>query len=180
MYNVVDHSSEISEKQNVSVDLFFVSLRPTAEIKEIEATTSSDSKAYVTISKASVTLHNSPKSIANITANFVIVAVTLGILVWLIVLIWKITSSLSRGKVLTNDNIRRIRIVAFLLMAKAAVTITSQYIDLYYLKSIVSLKGYEMFVDISYTKIIVGLMMLVFAEVLVVANRIREEQELTI
>jgi hypothetical protein len=174
------HSAEVGKKKNVTTDLFYVSLRPTTDIKEIPASTNNGSKAYATISEASVTLQNGHMPAGKHAINIAVVVSALSIIVWLIVLIWKITNSLSRGNILNHTNIVRIRTIGLLLIAKEAVYVVSQYIDLHTLKSIVQLKGYEMFVDISYTQFIVGLIMLVFAEVLVVANRICEEQELTI
>lgn len=174
------HSAEVGKKKNVSISLFFVSLRPTANLTEIPASTSNGSEAFVTISEANIALHNSSIPTSKTYTDLAVVLLSLGIIIWLIVIIWKTTNSLSRGNVLTHQNIIRMRTIGFLLIAKEAVYIISQYIDLHYLKSVVQLKGYEMALDISYTQIIVGLIMLVLAEVLVLANRIREEQELTI
>jgi hypothetical protein len=180
LFNDTSYSDKAYERQNVSGDYYFISLRPTADFQEFPASTSNHSKVFVTPSSASIALYNSPTSPVRVTLDIAMGAAALGILGWLIVLIWKITNSLSRGKVLIHDNIVRIRTVGLLLIAKAVIAIASQYIYLYYLKSIVTIRGYEMVANISYTKTIVGLMLLVFAEVLVVANRIREEQELTI
>ena len=174
------HSAETSEKKNVSIELFFVSLHPTTDLKEIQATTNNGSEAFVTISEASVALHNSPMPISKIVTDAVVVLLALVIIIWMIVLIWRITNSFSRGSLLTVENILRFRSIGILLIAKELLYIAMQYIDLHYLKSVMQVKGYEMVADISYTQIIVGLIMLVFAEILVVANRMREEQELTI
>jgi len=173
-------SAEVGKKKNVSINLFFVSLRPTADLKEIPASTSNGSAAFVTISEASIALHNSPMPATKTVTDLAVVLLIIGIIIWLIVLIWKTTNSLSRGNVLTHQNIIRMRKIGFLLIAKEAIYIVSQNIDFHFLKSVVQLKGYEMVLDISYTQIIVGLIMLVLAEVLVLANRMREEQELTI
>jgi hypothetical protein len=180
LFNDTSYSDEAYEKKNVSSDYYFVSLHPTADFQEFPASTNNNSKVFVTFSNAAITLYDSPTSTVRVILDIVMGIAALAILVWLIILIWKITNSLSRGKVLIHDNIIRIRTIGLLLIAKAAIAIASQYIYLYYLKSIVTIKGYEMVADISYTKTIVGLMLLVFAEILVVANRIREEQELTI
>ncbi|WP_320054499.1 DUF2975 domain-containing protein [uncultured Acetobacteroides sp.] len=180
LFNDTSYSDKAYEKQNVSGDYYFVSLRPTADFQEFPASTNNSSKVFVTISNASITLYNSPTSTVRIILDIVMSVTALAILVWLIILIWKITNSLSRGEVLTRNNIIRIRTIGLLLIAKGVIAIASQYVYLYYLKSIVTINGYEMVANISYTKTIVGLMLLVFAEVLVVANRIREEQELTI
>lgn len=180
LFNDTSYSDKAYEKQNVSGDYYFVSLRPTANFQEFPASTNNNSKVFVAISNASITLYNSPTSTVRVILDIVMSIAALAILVWLIVLIWKITNSLSRGEVLIHSNIVRIRTIGLLLIAKGVIAIASQYIYLYYLKSIVNIRGYEIVADISYTKTIIGLMLLVFAEVLVVANRIREEQELTI
>jgi len=119
-------------------------------------------------------------SINKLLRDMLVMLVGIVIIVWLVVLISKITNSLSKGNLLTAININRIRKVAFLLLAMEMLNIAIQYMDRSYLRSLIQIDGYKLVIDVSYTQIIVSLVLLLFAEVLVVANRIREEQELTI
>lgn len=173
-------SAKLGKQKNASTELYFVSLRPLESRSELKVATTNGSEALATINEATVVLHNSQKPIGKLVSDTTMVVLTLGIIGWLIILIWKITASLGRGNVLTRRNLIRVRAIGILLIVKEAVFIGSQYVDLHYIKSVAQVKGYEMVVDLSCTQIVVGLMLLVFAEILVVANRIKEEQELTI
>ncbi|WP_320054496.1 DUF2975 domain-containing protein [uncultured Acetobacteroides sp.] len=173
-------AAEGGKQKNVSTELYFVSLRPLTPKSELKAETNNGSEALATITEATVVLHKNQKSLGKEISDAAMVVLTLGIVVWLIILIWKITVSLNWGNLLTRRNIKHLRAIGILLIAKEAVSIASQYVDLHYLRSVAQVKGYEMVVDLSCTQIVIGLMLLVFAEILAVANRIKEEQELTI
>lgn len=173
-------SAEVGKQKNVSTELYAVSLHPLANSSELKAETSNGSEALASITEATVVLHNGQKPMGKEVSDTAMIVLTLGIIGWLIILIWKVTASLGRGNVLTRRNIIRVRAIGVLLIAQEVVFIASQYVDLHYLNSVAQVKGYEVVVDLSCTQIVVGLMLLVFAEILAVANRIKEEQELTI
>lgn len=173
-------SAEVGKQKNVSTELYAVSLRPLANSSELKAETSNGSEALASITEATVVLHNGQKPMGKEVSDTAMIVLTLGIIGGLIILIWKVTASLGRGNVLTRRNIIRVRAIGILLIAQEVVFTASQYVDQHYLRSVAQVKGYEVVVDLSCTQIVVGLMLLVFAEILAVANRIKEEQELTI
>lgn len=179
-YNEGKHSAEIYKTNNVSGSLISVDLRPTDSLRLIPFETKRGTAAYLTIEKANVYLSDSNMPTSKVVADFLIILAALGIIVWLIILTWKITNSLIRGQILISKNIRRVRSVGVLLIVKQVLYIIFQYVDYSYMNSILEVKGYRVVLNLSYSDAIFGLIMLVFAEIMVVANRIREEQELTI
>jgi hypothetical protein len=132
------------------------------------------------INEAQLTLINAPYNQYTTFANIFLYSLSIVVLILLIILIWKTTTSFSRGEILTSKNIKRIRGIGLLLLVKEMISIGIQLVEGHYLKHCITIPAYEITVSYWSTSLIVGLLMLVFAEVLVVANRIREEQELTI
>jgi hypothetical protein len=132
------------------------------------------------INEAQLTLINAPYNPYSAIANILLCSASLAVLVLLIILIWKTTTAFSRGEILTVKNIRRIRGIGLLILAKGLISVGLRLVEAHYLNHCITIPAYEITVSYWSTTLIIGLMMLVFAEVLVVANRIREEQELTI
>jgi len=81
---------------------------------------------------------------------------------------------------MTTINIRRTRIIGILLILKEAIAVVLQYVEAQYLNSAITIEGYRITVEVWSTSLVIGLVMFLFAEILTVANRLREEQELTI
>lgn len=172
--------AEAEKDATGTISHFYVTLRPTESMKAIDVTTVKGADASMRISEGEVVVQSKEVSINKLLRDMLVMLVGIVIIVWLVVLISKITNSLSKGNLLTAININRIRKVAFLLLAMEMLNIAIQYMDRSYLRSLIQIDGYKLVIDVSYTQIIVSLVLLLFAEVLVVANRIREEQELTI
>lgn len=132
------------------------------------------------INEAQLTLINAPINPYCTFANVFLYSAAAAVLILLVILIWKTTTAFSRGDIMTSKNIKHIRGIGFLLLIKELISIGLQLVETYYLNHCIKIPAYDITVSYWSTSVIVALLMLVFAEVLAVATRIREEQELTI
>jgi hypothetical protein len=172
--------AEYEEKAKVSTSFHVVNLEATNHGIGSPITNNGTIKGGLSISQAMVTLTNPPKSTVASVVRAAFSISTLAIFIILSILIWKTTSSIGRGQMMTAINIRRARIIGILLILKEAIAVVLQYVEAQYLNSAITIEGYRITVEVWSTSLVIGLVMFLFAEILTVANRLREEQELTI
>lgn len=167
-------------KENVSASLYQVKLEPTSPTFGMPINNGGSQHGYLSVREGLLMLVNIPKSHSIATIATVVMFLALAILIYLIVLIWKTTNLIGRGEMMSPKVILRARLIGVLLIVNELLTILLQYVEARYINSTFSIEGYKVVVDYWSVSLVVGLVMLVIAEILTVANRIREEQELTI
>jgi hypothetical protein len=120
--------------------------------------------------------------------------VLLGLLLWqglyLVVInqLKKFLFTITEGTSFVNENVRRIRMLGFCLIAAELVRIVFGYIFITYMKGTVSVPGARIsYLDFAFyweflnlEIIFAGFIILVIAEVFKIGINLREEQELTI
>ena len=108
--------------------------------------------------------------------------VSVGIFIYLIVLLVKIILSFRRGQMFNEQNIRRINIIGIGFLVLGVLNTLWSALNVYLASSVATLQGYEF----SYAKvvdwdyIIVGFVILLMNEVLRLATNMKKEQDLTI
>lgn len=108
--------------------------------------------------------------------------VSVGIFIYLIVLLVKIILSFRRGQMFNEQNIRRINIIGIGFLVLGVLNTLWSALNVYLASSVATLQGYEF----SYAKvvdwdyIILGFVILLMNEVLRLATNMKKEQDLTI
>lgn len=98
------------------------------------------------------------------------------------ILFFKMIRSIVKGNILNKSNIRRVTIIGWLLVAYYIMNLLLyNWGETYITKQLVQLENYDIVYDFSdMTALILGIVTLLFSEILKFSLRLKEEQELTI
>ena len=103
------------------------------------------------------------------------------ILAYIPVQTFRIVSSITKNKIFDPTNIRKMRNIGYALLAFYTANFTVNFLHCRIAKSVVSVEGYGLRMDWgNVTLVLLGLVALMFAEVLKVSVQLKEEQDLTV
>lgn len=104
------------------------------------------------------------------------------ILVWAIILFFKILIAINQSKIFNWQNVRRLRKMGLLLVICFGLSLISTLIKVYALNKVLSFTHYTLSISdmLNTTLLILGLTALIVAEVFAIGLKLKEEQELTI
>ena len=103
------------------------------------------------------------------------------VMVLIPILTFRIVRSITKDRIFDPGNIRKMRIIGYALLAFYVVDFIINFVHNKAAVSVFSLEGYSVQVDWGNTTLVLlGFVVLLFAEVLKVSLRMKEEQDLTV
>jgi len=102
------------------------------------------------------------------------------LLVWFVVLLFRFAGTLSRRRIMAEENIRSLRKIAYMLGAFSLSGYLMQSVEILWLRSHISLEGYRIVWEMPPASLIVALIILVMTEILKLGYKLQQEQDLTI
>ncbi|MDR0438534.1 MAG: DUF2975 domain-containing protein [Bacteroidales bacterium] len=178
----------INEKLGLPITkTFFVSLKPEDGPYTFPTTTLNQVPVKAEIKKMSIQAtymkEEVPKGlrIAEGWAIFLVFPVLLYIIVMIPIQVFRIVHSVTKNKVFDPWNINRLRKIGNALLIFYVVCLAWDYFSYRIATHVVHVEGYSLQIDWgNITLILLGLVMLMFAEVLKVSVKLKEEQDLTV
>lgn len=103
-------------------------------------------------------------------------------IVWALVLFIRLIVAINKSQIFLWRNIRRLRVLGFMLLASFACSWLAEYINLCNLREVLSIPGYGLDLTdaTNVSTLLLGLCALIVAEVFAIGLRMKEEQDLTI
>ena len=103
-------------------------------------------------------------------------------IVWALVLFIRLIVAINKSQIFLWRNIRRLRVLGFMLLASFACSWLAEYINLCNLREVLSIPGYGLDLTdaTNVGALLLGLCALIVAEVFAIGLRMKEEQDLTI
>ena len=120
------------------------------------------------------------KPLALVIVEIVVSIVALILLLMFVFLVWEGVALLGKGHIMSLKAVSCIRNIGIILLIIHIIFSTLDFLDIYYLKQQVSVPGYEIAADISFSGMLFSIILLILAEVLKTSIKLQEEQELTI
>ena len=94
---------------------------------------------------------------------------------------FRILRSITRDKIFDLSNIRKMRFIGYALLAFYVANFVFCFIHYRIASSVVELDGYKLQMDLgNVTLVLLGLVVLMFAEILKISVQMKEEQDLTV
>jgi len=94
---------------------------------------------------------------------------------------FRILRSVTKDKIFDPSNIRKMRFIGYALLAYYAATFVANFLHFRIAANVVEVDGYKLLMDWGNTTVVLlGFVVLMFAEVLKVSVQLKEEQELTV
>ena len=158
-------------------------------LKPVESITSSEQNpAKISVGNVDMLLRVVDMEVGDVPSQPVAISIVKAILlmaymvliVWMLVKIWSIIGLITKGDLLKQRIIASLKSIGFLLISIEIISICYSYMEVAYLKTFVKVPGYEIGLDYSLTTLLLGLILLLFAEILSYSIKMKEEQELTI
>ncbi len=117
-----------------------------------------------------------------VAVNGLLACLTMGLMVWALVLFVRLMISINRYDIFTWRNVRRLRLLGLALLLSFACELLTAWLGLRELGEVFSLRGYEFSLSdmVERITLVLGLCSLIVGEVFAIGLRLKEEQDLTI
>lgn len=102
------------------------------------------------------------------------------LLIWFVVLLFRFFAKLGKRRIMGEENIDSIQLMAYVLGAFSLTHYLMRVIEAIWLNSHLDLEGYRVVLQTPPSSLIIALLLLVAAEILKLGNQLQEEQDLTI
>jgi len=113
--------------------------------------------------------------------SYIMVFFGLFIMLFVPVQTFRIIHSITKDKIFNTSNILKLRIIGYALLAYYVVDMVIGYLHYWVASHVIQVEGYELRMNWeNATLVLLGLVVLMFAEVLKVSVRMKEEQDLTV